>query len=324
MVGTEGFQVVHEALDGAARALPNQVSALGDTRDFLLSRQVPASAFANVDASAEASAVHSRTVQENAQQLEKSAKRLEKIIGDVRGTNDTTQEWDENQSKQQNQEGAERIQLAQADTGTRTGAGGTYSPVPDDVHTGRWGHGGAYLEGDSIRLRPRDDTVPSVVIPNNTGAQGFQVGPAYDLYHADHTYRVENSSGIPFDGNSGRIGEAIANNPVPTSGDQPASSTGARNDALWNDYVRSYTVASPDPSRYTDITVNYTIAGEHRLHEGYVIRYGERMPDGTTTLISYGEGNSWMQHPVNVFNQIGVQAAWGMNQREIIRTLQGR
>lgn len=109
-----GFQVEHEALDGAARALPNQVDALGDTRLTLLSREVPASAFANVDASAEASAVHSRTVQENAQDLEKSAKRLEKIIGDIRGTNGTVQEWDKEKAARQAKEGAAELRLAQA------------------------------------------------------------------------------------------------------------------------------------------------------------------------------------------------------------------
>jgi hypothetical protein len=303
MVATDGFQVVHDALDGAARALPNQVSALGDTRQFLLSRQVPASAFANVDASAAAGAVHSRTVDDNARRLAEAGQRLDKIIADVRATTNTVRRWDGDKTTQQNKEGAERIQLAQADS---------------DIGTGAWGRGGAYLDGDQIRLRPRDSTVPSVVIPNNVGAQGFEVGPAYDIISREHTYRVELDTSVPFDGNSTRFGDAIASNPVPTSGDQPASPTGARNDAMWNDYVRSYSVPSPDPSRYTDLTVNYTIAGEHRLHEGYVIRYGERLPDGLTRLVSYGEGNALVQHPLNVFNRAAVDVVWNSNHLEIL------
>lgn len=45
--------------------------------------------------------------------------------------------------------------------------------------------------------------------------------------------------------------------------------------------------------------VNYTIAGDHTLHEGYVMRYGKRQPDGTISIVSYGEGNALAQHPMS-------------------------
>lgn len=192
-------------------------------------------------------------------------------------------------------------------------AGAPTAPGPDE--RGWLGRGGAYLDGDRVVLRPRNPDVPGVTIPNNTGAQGFEVGPGYALWEREHTYEVlPYDTGVPFDQrNAALVGDAIARNPVPTFDDQPASATGSLNDALLSDHVKTYRVPSPDPARYTDVIVNYTIAGEHRLHEGYVIRYGERDENGNIRLVTYGEGNSPLQHPVNVLNSAGVQGAWTMN-----------
>ncbi|HEU5475327.1 MAG TPA: hypothetical protein VFV67_32190 [Actinophytocola sp.] len=305
MVATPGMQIVHEALNGAARALPEQVTVLGDTHQTLLSRQVPASAFANVDASAAAGATHARTVEDNARALAAAGRRLDLMIADIRGTTATAQQWDKDKATQQNSQGAERIQLAQANTGTTT-------DVP---------RGGAYLDGDQVQLRPRDETVPSVTIPNTTGAKGFTVGPWYDIINSDHTYRVESDTRIPFDTNASQLGSAIANNPVPNDGAAAATAAGTRNDAGYGNYVHSYTVASPDPDRFTNITVNYTVAGEHMLHEGYVIRYGERLPDGMSRIVSYGEGNSGWQHPLMLPTHWYTDYLWEQNHQRIINGL---
>lgn len=190
---------------------------------------------------------------------------------------------------------------------------GTNPPTPDE--RGWLGRGGAYVDGDRIVLRPRNADVPGVSIPNNTGATGFEVGPGYRFWEWEHTYNVAPyDTGIPFNERSAALtGDAIARNPVPTFDDQPASATGSLNDALLGDHVKTYRVPSPDPSRYTDVIVNYTIDGEHRLHEGYVIRYGERDESGNIRLVTYGEGNSPLQHPVNGLNSLGVQGAWSLN-----------
>lgn len=201
------------------------------------------------------------------------------------------------------------------------------APTPPGPGERGWlGRGGAYLDGDRIVLRPRNPDVPGVVIPNNTGAHGFEVGPGYAVWEREHTYDVlPYDTGVPFDQrNAALVGDAIARNPVPTFDDQPASATGSLNDALLSDHVKTYRVPSPDPARYTDVIVNYTIAGEHRLHEGYVIRYGERDESGNIRLVTYGEGNSPLQHPVNGLNTLGVQAAWTMNNVGITDDVQER
>lgn len=199
--------------------------------------------------------------------------------------------------------------------GKSTPAAAVGGPTPPGRDERGWlGRGGAYLDGDKIVIRPRNADVPPVAIPNNTAAKGFEVGPGYRLWEWEHTYSVlPYSTDIPFDQGAGLVGDAIARNPVPTFNDQPASATGSLNDALLNDHVKTYRLPSPDPSKYTDIIVNYTVEGEHRLHEGYVMRYGEKDEYGNTRLVTYGEGNSPMQHPGNVLNSLGVQGAWSAN-----------
>ena len=201
-------------------------------------------------------------------------------------------------------------------------AGASAAPSRND--RGPQGRGGAYVDGDRILLRPRDPGVPDVEIPNNVGAKGFVVGSASNLLEWAHTYKVPRDTAIPFQGNETLIGDAIARNPVPMIDDQPASTTGSRNNALPGQYVNSYRIPSPDPSRFTDVIVNYTIAGEHMLEEGYVIRYGERDANGNTRLVTYGEGNAWEQHPANLLNAAGVQAAWTLNNRNIDADMQQR
>ena len=208
---------------------------------------------------------------------------------------------------------------------TNTAAAG--APLPPNQDERGWrGRGGAYLDGDRIVLRPRNPDIPGVTIPNNAGARGFEVGPAYRVWEWEHTYDVlPYDTGIPFDQRTAALtGDAIARNPVPTFDDQPASATGSLNDALLGDHVKTYRVPSPDPSRYTDVIVNYTIADEHRLNEGYVIRYGERDESGNIRLVTYGEGNSPLQHPVNGLNTLGVQGAWSMNNLGITGDVQER
>lgn len=110
----------------------------------------------------------------------------------------------------------------------------------------------------------------------------------------------------------------------------PASPGGTRNN-VGNipvldgpNYVRSFSVPSPDPSKYTDVTVNYTISGEHKLTEGFVMRYGEINSNGTTTLRSYGEENNFRQNEsLKPLWGPMVQDTWQQNHREIINTMTG-
>ncbi|MHB1232053.1 MAG: RHS repeat-associated core domain-containing protein [Burkholderiales bacterium] len=170
--------------------------------------------------------------------------------------------------------------------------------------------------GGRIYIQPEDSTVPVVSLPNNVGALGVNVSDTFF-----HTYNVVTSSALT----ACQAGNGIRNNPTPGN-DLPASPLGTRNNVGTiptggsTNFVRSYFIPSPNPAKWTDITVNYTIAGEHALDEGFVIRFGEIGPGGTTILRSYGEGNNFRQSPVlKRFWGPLVEATWQENHREIIR-----
>lgn len=206
--------------------------------------------------------------------------------------------------------------------------GMTAKPAPTDAERGAFGRGGAYLDGAYIHLVPRNPDVPRVRLPNNVGATGFEVGPAWNVLYPEHTYHVSTDTTIPFDRAREFFGEEISRNPVPSNADpddptsaewagRPEGVTNNAGSAFGSDnLVRTYTYPSPDPSRFTDITVNYTLGDKHILQEGYVIRYGERMPDGTTRIVSYGEGNGLLQHPVSPAHLV-FREAWQNNHAEI-------
>ncbi|HEL5339977.1 TPA: hypothetical protein UOJ00_002974 [Stenotrophomonas maltophilia] len=178
------------------------------------------------------------------------------------------------------------------------------------------------VKDGQIHITPEDRSVPAIApIPNNVGAVG--VSPSDGSFHQ---YNVTTPSGL----SPQQAGDGFRFNPTPGQ-DMPASPGGTRNNVGdipimdGANYVRSFAVASPDPARFTDVTVNYTVAGEHKLAEGFVMRYGEINPNGGVTLRSYGEGNSWRQNPVlsPVWNP-QVQQVWQQNHQEIISTMSGR
>lgn len=168
--------------------------------------------------------------------------------------------------------------------------------------------------GNNIQIEPEDRTVPSVTIANTVGASG--VNPSQRHFHQ---YDVRTPSSL----SSQQASAGLNRSPTPGN-DQPASPQGTRNNAGYipplpgANMVKSFSVPSPDPSKFTDITVNYTISGEHKLSEGFVIRFGEIGEAGDVTLRSYGEGNNWRQSPaIEGVWKPQVERVWQNNHREI-------
>jgi hypothetical protein len=138
-VGTT--QVVHAEIAGAVRVLPNQVSAIGDTRDLLTARNVPASAFGDVDSSAQVGAAHADNVATAGRGLENASGRLTDIINKVHGTGEAVGEFDQRQAKSQQEQNLMLAQVVpdrqrQAPTGpTVTLPNGTvFQPKPGETH----------------------------------------------------------------------------------------------------------------------------------------------------------------------------------------------
>ena len=182
-----------------------------------------------------------------------------------------------------------------------------------------------------VHINPDLSGVPGgIVLPNNMGARGFT-----NAGLTNHGYIITGRTNIPFDRFSGRAGDAYRRNPTPGR-DQPARAGGQVNDVgglgpHWYDggdnFVRSFLIPSPDPSRYTDIIVNYTIAGQHMANEGFVMGYGERMANGNIAYRHYGEGNAIEMSPgilPRAFWGPAVADAWLGVQRELIPMTLGR
>jgi hypothetical protein len=161
--------------------------------------------------------------------------------------------------------------------------------------------------------------LPTLNLPNNVGARGFSPG----LTTHDYLVPVLAPPSLSGPGGLAAVERALAANPTPGR-DRPSTPTGTRNDVGglvpwdWGDnYVRSYVIPSSNPNR-SDTVVNYTIKGEHAMDEGFVLRFAELRPDGRVELITYGEGNAFLQSDRFERGWKGiVERAWTGNAQEI-------
>lgn len=170
-----------------------------------------------------------------------------------------------------------------------------------------------------IVILPKDPSVPNAIIPNTVGAEG--VGGYEDTFH---TYDVRDAAAPGIGSRAGS--DALRNNPTPGN-DSPASTQGTLNDVGdipgtpfdSDNMVKSFVVPPADFTKTTDIIINYTVAGEHALTEGFVMRWGELGPDGqVTSWRSYGEGNAWQQRDALKGLHSGMtRQVWGQNHQEL-------
>ncbi|SIO20817.1 RHS repeat-associated core domain-containing protein [Parasphingorhabdus marina DSM 22363] len=176
------------------------------------------------------------------------------------------------------------------------------------------------VSGGRVYIDPERTGVPKVNLPNRMGARGI-TSRSGDFHIYDHSTPTNAR-------NLTRMGDSLAKVPTPGPGNSPASGKGARNNAGWiptagsTNMVRSFRVPSRDPANRTDTIVNYTIAGEHDLNEGFVMRWGERGKDGRITIQTYGEGDSWRQMMIPIYHDIWdaqVGRVWGDVDNRVIR-----
>jgi hypothetical protein len=171
----------------------------------------------------------------------------------------------------------------------------------------------ATVVNGAIVIQPEDHNVPNVAIPNTVGATGVAPGLFF------HEYLTGIATKLTLD----QAGNGLKNNPTPGD-DSPASPGGTLNNVgalpplSENNFVRSFSVTSPDPSKFSNITVNYTEQGEHSLSEGFVMRYAEAQNDGSVVIQNYGEGNSIYQSAFTGQLPLMMEdAVWRENVKEI-------
>lgn len=152
----------------------------------------------------------------------------------------------------------------------------------------------ATIANGNIYIRPENPAMPRVSFRNNVGATG--VSPDRMFFH-DYIISTPSKSNDP-----GAVAVELARNPTPGIQDYSTPSGTLNNVGhlpfqldFGVNMVRSFTVPSPDPLKYTDVIVNYTVAGAHTLEEGFVMQFGQILPSGQISLVTYGEGNAFVQ-----------------------------
>jgi RHS repeat-associated protein len=174
-----------------------------------------------------------------------------------------------------------------------------------------------------VYINPRGEKggpAPQVDFANTVGARGFS-NSADDFHDYDFQDPAASRDTVA-------VGNAIAKNPTPGN-DSEATLQGSLNDVGDlapfdgdDNYMMSIRIKSPDRGKYTDITVNYTIAGAHTLDEGFVMKFGQIGEGGSVTLRTYGEGDNWKQTDVWKFLwERPLNEAWRGNHREINESL---
>ncbi|MBE1485523.1 hypothetical protein [Plantactinospora soyae] len=105
------MQVQFDAVDAAARALPNQVAALGQTRQTLTARSVPAEWLGQVPGSQTAATGHAGNIAESVRQLTAAGGRLDNIIGGMQATSTGTRAFDDAKTKKQQEQNQQLAQV---------------------------------------------------------------------------------------------------------------------------------------------------------------------------------------------------------------------
>ncbi len=160
--------------------------------------------------------------------------------------------------------------------------------------------------GNRLLIYPRSVSLPDVSIPNTVGAEGFNT-----LNLNDHVYNYfEDTRNLNL--SPTKVGNSIAKFPTPKNSisSRPtlaATPSGTRNDVgllpivggkyLGGNWVKSFRITSPQPDRYTDIALNYTVKNQHWLDEGYVMRTGIVEKGRVVGIRTYGEGEGFFQDP---------------------------
>jgi hypothetical protein len=173
--GAGQFQVTHDSLRQATNILPDNVNALGDTRQTLTSRSVPASAFGEVDASAQAGQVHADTVTAKADQLTKSQGRLDGIIQNIGKTTDQTGQMDDQHARRQDEQNVQLAQAAGNQSGQRDKALAVLSRISKEHPT----------SVATVAKRPLEDYVKGTEAWGRNWARNVQAGQIGDHYERD-------------------------------------------------------------------------------------------------------------------------------------------
>lgn len=175
---------------------------------------------------------------------------------------------------------------------------------------------------DTCQLVPIGGTFPIVNFPRPKGFPA-SISEKDSTFH--HVYRFTDSAGNGDAAYSQRLNNQLVNNPTPIQ-DKPATLVGNKIDVNANnaisrltgqDNVMSYKVPLQDGA---SAVLNVT-TGDHAAAWGVVLRMIQSDRKGAQNIVTYGEGNSFLQRAFDPKNKQS-KKVWSQSAEEIVQKAQ--
>lgn len=176
--------------------------------------------------------------------------------------------------------------------------------------------------GNSCQLVPIGGNLPTVNFPRPDGFPA-SISEKDSTFH--HVYRFENSAGSGDRDYGQRLNNELVNNPTPMP-NQPATLQGNKIDVNANnaisrftgqDNVMSYQVPLQDGA---SAVLNVT-TGDHAATWGIVLRMVQPGQSGAQSIVTYGEGDSFLQRAFDPNNNQS-RDVWTQSAEDITRRVQ--
>ncbi|WP_340648268.1 RHS repeat-associated core domain-containing protein [Pseudoxanthomonas winnipegensis] len=176
--------------------------------------------------------------------------------------------------------------------------------------------------GNRCTLEPVGGKLPTITFPRPEGFPA-KISAQDSMFH--HVYRFSDGAGQG-DANYGlRVNNQLVQNPTPME-NQPATLQGSKIDVNANnaisritgqDNVMSYKIPLQGGA---NAVLNVTTS-DHAAIWGIVLRTTEAGPDGTQNIITYGEGDSFLQRAFDPNNNQS-RKVWAKSAEDITRKAQ--
>lgn len=176
--------------------------------------------------------------------------------------------------------------------------------------------------GNACQLVPIGGNLPTVNFPRPEGFPA-SISPTDSTFH--HVYRFTDSAGSGDAAYGQRVNQELVNNPTPME-NQPATLQGNKIDVNANNAISRFTgqdnvMSYQVPLQNGGNAVLNVTTGGHAATWGIVLRTTQSGPGGTQSIVTYGEGNSFLQRVFDPNNNQS-RAVWSQSAEEITRRAQ--
>ncbi|AOY61346.1 hypothetical protein ABFO19_20995 [Xanthomonas citri pv. glycines] len=176
--------------------------------------------------------------------------------------------------------------------------------------------------GNTCQLVPIGGGLPTVNFPRPEGFPA-SISPQDSTFH--HVYRFSDSAGSGDAPYGQRLNNQLVNNPTPMQ-NQPATLQGNKIDVNANNAISRFTgqdnvMSYQVPLQNGGNAVLNVTTGDHAATWGIVLRTTESGAGGAQNIITYGEGDSFLQRAFDPKNNQS-REVWSQSAEEITRRTQ--